>query len=68
MKMEKVARTYKARFVVNVGELGEDDPLMQNVMQFSLGTLKKNYVVLVTIEIQGNRRNLLDKLRLLSYC
>ncbi|XP_062157605.1 uncharacterized protein LOC133865250 isoform X1 [Alnus glutinosa] len=28
--MEKVAKTYKASFVVNTSELGEDDPLMQN--------------------------------------
>lgn len=30
--MDKVARTRKARFVVSVSELGEDDPLMQNVI------------------------------------
>lgn len=35
MKMEKVAKTYKASFVVNTSELGEDDPLMQNVRSFS---------------------------------
>ncbi|EXB74787.1 hypothetical protein L484_023530 [Morus notabilis] len=29
-QLEKVAKTYKARFVVNVGEFGEDDPLVQN--------------------------------------
>ncbi|KAJ8753105.1 hypothetical protein K2173_017644 [Erythroxylum novogranatense] len=29
-KMEKVALIYKVRFVVNVGETGEDDPLSQN--------------------------------------
>ncbi|KAJ7979627.1 Calcineurin-like metallo-phosphoesterase superfamily protein [Quillaja saponaria] len=29
-QMEKVARIYKARFVVNSSELGEDDPLEQN--------------------------------------
>jgi hypothetical protein len=34
MKMEKVAKTYKASFVVNTSELGEDDPLMQNVRSF----------------------------------
>jgi hypothetical protein len=34
MKMEKVAKTYKAIFVVNTSELGEDDPLMQNVRSF----------------------------------
>jgi hypothetical protein len=34
MKMEKVAKTYKATFVVNTSELGEDDPLMQNVRYF----------------------------------
>ncbi|KAF3452976.1 hypothetical protein FNV43_RR03409 [Rhamnella rubrinervis] len=32
-QMEKVARTYKARFVVSISELGEDDPLMQNATQ-----------------------------------
>ncbi|PON92309.1 Metallo-dependent phosphatase-like [Trema orientale] len=31
-QLEKVAKTYKARFVVNVGELGEDDPLLQNLV------------------------------------
>ncbi|KAJ6994144.1 tartrate-resistant acid phosphatase type 5-like [Populus alba x Populus x berolinensis] len=30
-QMEKVANMYKARFVVNISELGEDDPLTQNV-------------------------------------
>ncbi|KAJ6296184.1 hypothetical protein OIU78_024090 [Salix suchowensis] len=29
-KMEKVANFFKARFVVNISELGEDDPLAQN--------------------------------------
>lgn len=29
--MEKVARTYKVSFVVCSSELGEDDPVMQNV-------------------------------------
>ncbi|KAJ6863369.1 hypothetical protein NC652_040044 [Populus alba x Populus x berolinensis] len=29
-KMEKVASFYRARFVVNISELGEDDPLKQN--------------------------------------
>ncbi|KAJ4950436.1 hypothetical protein NE237_027268 [Protea cynaroides] len=29
-RMEKVAKTYKAKFVVNISELGDDDPLMQN--------------------------------------
>uniref|UniRef100_A0A2P2KIE7 Uncharacterized protein MANES_14G112000 n=1 Tax=Rhizophora mucronata TaxID=61149 RepID=A0A2P2KIE7_RHIMU len=29
-QMEKVAKTYKARFVVNISEQGEDDPLAQN--------------------------------------
>ncbi|XP_061964903.1 uncharacterized protein LOC133689147 isoform X1 [Populus nigra] len=29
-QMEKVANIYKARFVVNISELGEDDPLTQN--------------------------------------
>lgn len=31
VKMEIVAKKYKASFVVNTSELGEDDPLMQNV-------------------------------------
>lgn len=30
-QMEKVVKTFKAEFVVNISELGEDDPLMQNV-------------------------------------
>ena len=29
MKMEKAAKTYKARFVINISELGEDDQLTQ---------------------------------------
>ncbi|CAK7338246.1 unnamed protein product [Dovyalis caffra] len=29
--MEKVANIYEARFVVNISELGEDDPLTQNL-------------------------------------
>ncbi|XP_030456488.2 uncharacterized protein LOC115677454 isoform X1 [Syzygium oleosum] len=31
--MEKVSRTYDAAFVINISELGEDDPLMQNGTQ-----------------------------------
>ncbi|KAF8033779.1 hypothetical protein BT93_C0133 [Corymbia citriodora subsp. variegata] len=31
--VEKVSRTYGAAFVVNISELGEDDPLMQNGTQ-----------------------------------
>lgn len=34
MKMEKVAKVYNVSFVVNTSELGEDDPLMQNVRSF----------------------------------
>ncbi|KAM3012757.1 hypothetical protein FF2_025705 [Malus domestica] len=38
-QMEKVAKKYKAEFVVDVSDLGEDDPLMQNgTLHFS--TLK----------------------------
>ena len=29
--MENVAKAYDVRFVVNISELGEGDPLMQNV-------------------------------------
>ncbi|KAI3990680.1 hypothetical protein MKX01_022980 [Papaver californicum] len=29
-QMDKVAKIYKVQFVVNISELGEDDPLMQN--------------------------------------
>ncbi|XP_010942121.1 uncharacterized protein [Elaeis guineensis] len=29
-KMERAAKIYKAKFVVNIGELGEDDPLLRN--------------------------------------
>lgn len=29
--MEDVAKAYDARFVINSSELGEDDPLKQNV-------------------------------------
>lgn len=29
-QMEKAAKTYEARFVINISELGEDDPLTQN--------------------------------------
>ncbi|KAM6553119.1 hypothetical protein CsatB_013881 [Cannabis sativa] len=32
-QMEKAVKTYKARFVVNVGEFGEHDPLLQNASQ-----------------------------------
>lgn len=28
-QMEKAAKTYKARFVINISELGEDDQLTQ---------------------------------------
>ncbi|XP_058114117.1 uncharacterized protein LOC131256994 [Magnolia sinica] len=29
-QMEKVAKTYKVKFVINISELGEDDPLLRN--------------------------------------
>lgn len=31
MKMERVAETHKAKFVVSTSEYGEEDPLLQNV-------------------------------------
>ncbi|XP_020550975.1 uncharacterized protein LOC105166369 isoform X2 [Sesamum indicum] len=34
-QMMKVAKTYKARFVVSISELGESDSLMQNAAMFS---------------------------------
>ncbi|XP_020576019.1 purple acid phosphatase 3 [Phalaenopsis equestris] len=30
LKMSEIIELFKAKFVVNIGELGEDDPLMQN--------------------------------------
>ncbi|KAF3643445.1 putative two-component response regulator ARR12-like [Capsicum annuum] len=30
VKVEKVAKKFNARFVINIGELGEEDPLVQN--------------------------------------
>lgn len=30
VKIEKVAKAYKVEFVINISELGEDDPLLQN--------------------------------------
>lgn len=33
-QMRKVIKLYNARFVVNVSDLGEDDPLLQNVRLF----------------------------------
>ncbi|PIN09064.1 Acid phosphatase [Handroanthus impetiginosus] len=33
-QMAKVAKIYKARFVVDITELGESDPLLQNAMKF----------------------------------
>ncbi|GKB51043.1 hypothetical protein Tco_0901796 [Tanacetum coccineum] len=32
--MEKVINTYKVGFVINISELGEDDPLSQNATQY----------------------------------
>lgn len=29
-QVEKVAKKFNARFVINISKLGEDDPLMQN--------------------------------------
>ncbi|XP_031382812.1 uncharacterized protein LOC116196977 isoform X1 [Punica granatum] len=37
--MEKVSKTFNAKFVINISELGEDDPLMQNGTQ-NLAMLK----------------------------
>ena len=31
MKVEKVVKTYKVKFVIDVSEFGEKDSLMQNV-------------------------------------
>ncbi|GJW18172.1 calcineurin-like metallo-phosphoesterase superfamily protein [Tanacetum coccineum] len=33
-QMEKVINTYKVGFVINISELGEDDPLSQNATQY----------------------------------
>ncbi|KAK4415045.1 hypothetical protein Salat_2611600 [Sesamum alatum] len=34
-QMVKVAKTYKARFIVSISELGESDSLLQNITMFS---------------------------------
>ena len=31
VKMESIAKAYKVKFVVDVAQLGEEDPLWQNV-------------------------------------
>jgi hypothetical protein len=31
MKMETIAKVYEVKFVLDVAQLGEDDPLWQNV-------------------------------------
>lgn len=36
MKMDKAAKIFKARFVLNIGEHGEDDPHWHNVIIFIL--------------------------------
>lgn len=41
MKIEKAVKAYKARFVVNISELGEDDPLMHNVRTPFVSHLKR---------------------------
>ncbi|CAH1432759.1 unnamed protein product [Lactuca virosa] len=33
-QIEKVMNTYKVGFVINISELGEDDPLLQNATQY----------------------------------
>jgi hypothetical protein len=42
--MEKVAETYKAKFVVSSSEQGEEDPFLQNVIfHFGLLGLTKKF-------------------------
>ncbi|KAG1326596.1 putative Ribonuclease H domain [Cocos nucifera] len=51
-KMERAAKIYKAKFVVNIGELGEDDPLLRNVMYttpVSQGQVNGNFLKKIRI-------------------
>lgn len=43
--MEKAAKLYKARFVINISELGEDDPLAQNVRPWQI-SLARNFTTI----------------------
>ncbi|KAI3782041.1 hypothetical protein L2E82_12073 [Cichorium intybus] len=49
-QIEKVMNTYKVRFVINISELGEDDPLLQNATQY-FNPLKAPWYT--TIALQG---------------
>lgn len=57
-QIEKVINTYKVGFVINISELGEDDPLLQNATQY-FGSLKAPWYT--TITLKGEEPNYLFK-------
>lgn len=54
-QMEKAAKIYKAKFVVNIGELGEEDPLFRNVtLHFPLSVIPWYTTPVSQAEVNGN--------------
>ncbi|XP_075098637.1 uncharacterized protein LOC107813732 isoform X4 [Nicotiana tabacum] len=43
-QVEKVAKKFNARFVINISELGEDDPLVQNVASNGAGDRQSQWL------------------------
>lgn len=48
-QIEKVINTYKVGFVINISELGEDDPLLQNATQY-FNSLKSPWYTTVALK------------------
>ncbi|KAJ9548478.1 hypothetical protein OSB04_021021 [Centaurea solstitialis] len=44
-QIEKVMNTYKVGFVININELGEDDPLLQNATQYFRSSKVPWYII-----------------------
>ncbi|XP_042509061.1 uncharacterized protein LOC122084686 [Macadamia integrifolia] len=52
-QMEKVAKTYRAKFVVDISELGDDDPLMLNGTLLRFPSLKVPWYTTRTSQGEG---------------
>lgn len=54
-------KSYKARFVVNISELGEDDPFMLNVRLFTFGTQRAFSVHALSLYLKDEIMNIDQK-------
>ncbi|GJV54218.1 hypothetical protein Tco_1449959 [Tanacetum coccineum] len=67
IQMENGINTYKVGFVINIIELGDDDPLSQNVMLISAQEKENGYALILFSFALGGRWQLLQLSRLAKF-